>query len=145
MKRSQTILAALCVALTAAFALPAAAQDALPRPDPPFKGPIGRAIKDSTKDFPAEVQAPGKQILVLDFKYDGGLGKGGTATWLVDGKPVAEGRIERTMAFRISVDETLDIGEDTGTPVSEDYRVPFGFTGELERVVRIKAEIGLSQ
>ena len=81
---------------------------------------------------------------------------------MVDGKPVAEGRIERTIAFRISADETLDIGEDTGTPVSEDYRVPFKFTGELKRVLiqltdatltaeeeaeirRIKAEIGLSQ
>ncbi|HRZ47530.1 MAG TPA: hypothetical protein P5555_20330 [Candidatus Paceibacterota bacterium] len=27
----------------------------------------------------------------------------------------------------------LDIGEDTGTPVSGDYRVPFKFTGELGR------------
>ena len=47
---------------------------------------------------------------------------------LVDGKKVAEGRIESTLAFRISLDETLDIGEDTGTPVSEDYKVPFKFT-----------------
>ena len=28
-----------------------------------------------------------------------------------------------------------DIGEDTGTPVSEDYHVPFKFTGEIEKVV----------
>jgi arylsulfatase len=34
----------------------------------------------------------------------------------------------------VSLDETLDIGEDTGTPVSEDYRVPFKFTGKLNRV-----------
>ena len=34
----------------------------------------------------------------------------------------------------MSLDETLDIGEDTGTPVSEDYQVPFKFTGELEKV-----------
>ena len=32
-------------------------------------------------------------------------------------------------------DETLDIGEDTGTPVSEDYHVPFKFTGTLNKVV----------
>ena len=37
--------------------------------------------------------------------------------------------------FRMSLDETLDIGEDTGTPVSEDYRVPFKFTGTLTRVL----------
>jgi len=70
------------------------------------------------------------------FKYDGGgLGKGGTGTIQVDGKTVATGRIERTLAFRISLDETLDCGEDTGTPVVEDYRTPFKFTGELKKAV----------
>ena len=47
---------------------------------------------------------------------------------------MAEGRLERTIPFRISADETLDIGEDTGTPVSEDYHVPFKFTGNLKKV-----------
>jgi len=27
------------------------------------------------------------------------------------------------------------VGEDTGTPVSEDYHVPFKFTGELKKFV----------
>jgi arylsulfatase len=55
----------------------------------------------------------------------------------VDGKTVATGRIERTLAFRLSLDETLDCGEDTGTPVSEDYvkKMPFKFTGELKQAV----------
>ncbi len=80
--------------------------------------------------------APGNHTIVVDFKYDGGgLGKGGTATLIVDGKAVAEGKIERTIPFRISADETLDIGEDTGTPVSEDYHVPFKFTGTLKKVI----------
>ncbi|MEZ5827334.1 MAG: hypothetical protein R3D01_02670 [Hyphomicrobiales bacterium] len=34
----------------------------------------------------------------------------------------------------MSLDETLDIGEDTGTPVSRDYKVPFKFTGDIEKV-----------
>ena len=34
----------------------------------------------------------------------------------------------------MSLDETLDIGEDTGTPVSESYKVPFRFTGEIDEV-----------
>jgi hypothetical protein len=46
---------------------------------------------------------------------------------------LATGRIERTLAFRLSLDETLDCGEDTGTPVNEDYHVPFKFTGELKQ------------
>jgi len=82
-----------------------------------------------------EKLAPGKHVIMVDFKYDGGLGKGGTATILVDDKQVAQGRIERTIPFRMSLDETLDIGEDTGTPVSEDYHVPFKFTGKLNRVL----------
>jgi arylsulfatase len=60
---------------------------------------------------------------------------GGTGNLIVDGKPVARGRFARTIGYRMSLDETLDVGEDTGTPVSEDYHVPFKFTGQLERVV----------
>jgi arylsulfatase len=78
----------------------------------------------------------GKHTVVLDFKYDGGgLGKGGLATLSVDGKQVAQQKFARTIPFRISADETLDIGEDTGTPVSEDYHVPFKFTGTIAKVV----------
>jgi len=80
--------------------------------------------------------SPGKHTILFDFKYDGGgIGKGGKGTLQVDGKTVATGRIERTLPFRISLDETLDCGEDTGTPVSEDYHVPFKFTGKLAKVV----------
>ena len=81
-----------------------------------------------------EMLTPGAHTILFDFKYDGGLGKGGVGTIQVDGKTVAAGRIERTLAFRLSLDETLDCGEDTGTPVSEDYHVPFKFTGELKKV-----------
>jgi arylsulfatase len=79
---------------------------------------------------------PGKHSIVVDFKYDGGgIAKGGILTMTVDDKKVAEGRIERTLPFRISLDETFDIGEDTGTPVSEDYKVPFQFNGKILKVV----------
>ena len=79
---------------------------------------------------------PGAHTIVYDFKYDGpGLGKGGVGTIQVDGKTVGTGRIERTLAFRLSLDETLDCGEDTGTPITEDYQVPFKFTGEIKKVV----------
>ncbi len=79
---------------------------------------------------------PGKHVIVVDFKYDGkGMGKGGAVTINVDDKPAANGRIERTVPLLFSVDETLDIGEDTGTPVSEDYHVPFKFTGDLKKVM----------
>jgi arylsulfatase len=79
----------------------------------------------------------GKHLIELDFKYDGcGVGKGATGVLIVDGKKVAEGRIERTTPTRFSLDECFDVGEDTGTPVAEDYaeRMPFRFAGELRRL-----------
>jgi arylsulfatase len=89
--------------------------------------------------------APGKHTVALDFKYDGpGLGKGGLVTLTVDGKAAANGKLQKTIPFRISADETLDIGEDTGTPVSEDYHVPFKFTGTLHKLVIKLGESRLS-
>jgi arylsulfatase len=62
----------------------------------------------------------GKATIELDFAYDGGgLGKGGTATLSVNGKQVAQGRIEHTQAMIFSADETADVGIDLGTPVVE--------------------------
>jgi arylsulfatase len=79
--------------------------------------------------------APGKHTIKMDFAYDGGgIGKGGTATLAVDGKEVAKGRIEKTVPIRISLDEGLDVGEDTGTPVNHSYDVPFKFTGKIRKV-----------
>ena len=47
--------------------------------------------------------------------------KGGTGTLSVNGKKVAEGRIEHTQAMAFSADETADVGVDEATPVTEDY------------------------
>jgi arylsulfatase len=78
---------------------------------------------------------PGRHVITLDFNYDGdGVGKGGQATLTVDGEKVASEHLPQTIPYRMSLDETLDIGEDTGTPVSEDYKVPFKFTGKLGKV-----------
>ncbi len=54
----------------------------------------------------------------------------------MDGAKVAEARIPQTIPARFSLDETLDCGEDTGTPVIEDYaaKMPFNFTCKLERL-----------
>jgi arylsulfatase A-like enzyme len=72
----------------------------------------------------------------IDFIYDGGgIGKGANLILSVDGKQVAKGRTERTIPIRFSLDETWDVGEDTGTPVEFNvYDVPFKFNGELKKV-----------
>ena len=48
-------------------------------------------------------------------------GAGGTGTLLVNGEVVAEGRIDKTVPFVFSADETMDIGQDTASPVVDDY------------------------
>jgi len=42
-----------------------------------------------------------------------------------------------TIGVRFSLDETFDIGQDTGTPVLEEYdgKMPFPFTGTLSKFV----------
>src|ERR1700680_4946963 len=80
MIRSTTLLAtASIVALSAAFALPARAQDVLPRPEQTFKGHIGRTVEESTKDFPQEVKAPkGAPNILLILTDDVGFGASST-------------------------------------------------------------------
>jgi hypothetical protein len=64
---------------------------------------------------------PGEHQVRMEFAYDGGgLGKGGTASLYLDGAKVGEGRVEATVPMVFSADETLDIGSDSGTPVTED-------------------------
>jgi arylsulfatase len=77
----------------------------------------------------------GKATIRFEFVYDGGgVGKGGTGTLYVNGKNVATGRIDQTQCCAFSADEGADVGADEGTPVTEDYHVPFKFTGKIDRV-----------
>lgn len=78
----------------------------------------------------------GTHKITLDFVYDGGgMGKGANLILSVDGKQVAQKRVERTIGIRFSLDETWDVGEDTGTPVEFNvYDVPFRFNGKLNKV-----------
>src|SRR5215467_1036847 len=71
-------LAACSLSLCAMFAA-AAAQEVLPRPEPPFQGKIGRTVKDSTPDFPKGVEAPkGAPNVLLILTDDVGFGASST-------------------------------------------------------------------
>ena len=77
----------------------------------------------------------GSCTIRFDFAYDGGgPGKGGTGTLSVNEKTVAEGRLEKTVPINFSTDDTFDVGEDWGTPVSSTYTPPFTFTCTLKKV-----------
>ena len=79
--------------------------------------------------------APGKHTLVFDFKYDGpGPGKGGTGVFTVDGKEMAKKTIAHTVPLMMTIDETFDVGLDTGTGVDDSYKLPFKFTGTIDKL-----------
>ena len=91
-------------------------------------GPLGHGML-------AEALKPGKHTIVFDFKYDGpGPGKGGTGVFTVDGKELARKKIEHTIPLLMSIDETFDIGIDTRTPVNDSYKLPFRFTGTIDKL-----------
>ena len=83
-----------------------------------------------------EPLSPGKHQVRLEFAYDGGgLGKGGTASLYVDGNKVGEGRVDGTVPMLFSADETLDLGSDSATPVTDDLEAgELAFNGRVRWV-----------
>jgi arylsulfatase len=78
----------------------------------------------------------GDQELRVHFAYDGGgYAKGGTVTMYAGDAQIGEGRVERTIPFQFSFDETTDVGADLASPVSSDYGATGNeFTGTLSWV-----------
>jgi arylsulfatase A-like enzyme len=86
---------------------------------------------EATEAVPA-----GTHQVRMELAYDGGgLAKGGDITLYLDGNQIGAGRVEATVPMLYSADETLDLGSDTGTAVSEDYTgLTSTFTGTVEWV-----------
>jgi arylsulfatase len=78
----------------------------------------------------------GAQELRAHFAYDGGgLGKGGTVTLYAGEDKIGEGRVERTLPYQFTFDETVDVGRDLASPVSGDYAATGNeFSGTLSWV-----------
>jgi len=77
--KTKTMLAMFSLALGAAIALPAGAQEILPRPPQPFKGKIARTAAESKTDFPKPFAAPtGAPNVLLIMTDDVGFGADST-------------------------------------------------------------------
>jgi hypothetical protein len=79
----------------------------------------------------------GKVKIEVETKYDSKEREApATLTMKVNGKQVAQGRIERSVPGSHTVSDTFDIGMDANAPVSLDYydRAPFKFNGKIEKV-----------
>jgi len=78
----------------------------------------------------------GEVTLKAVYKTDSNKPRSGAkVTLFANETEIGSGRIEESIAFRVTLDETFDVGFDTGTPVSEEYETPFQFSGGLESVV----------
>ncbi len=82
----------------------------------------------SEKPLPA-----GEHQVRMEFSYDGGgLAKGADISLYVDGQQAGSGRVEHSIPMGFSADEACDVGRDTGSPASPDYRARGNeFTGEI--------------
>lgn len=87
-------------------------------------------VTEATEDL-----SPGSHQIRAEFAYDGGgLARGGTVTLYYDGRGVGTGRVETTQPLIFSADETTDIGDDYGMPVSSAYTGPTKFNGRIDVV-----------
>jgi arylsulfatase A-like enzyme len=94
-----------------------------------WEGGVGGA------DWLGDSLTPGKHKIVFDFKYDGpGPAKGGTGVLSVDGRELARKKVEHTIPFLMSIDESFDIGSDTRTAVDDSYKLPFAFSGTIDKL-----------
>ncbi len=79
----------------------------------------------------------GKVSLGVEVAYEGRPGERGkpaAVTLTANGRKVGEGRLARTIPIQISLGEGVDIGMDTGSAVDTTYKLPFAFTGKIDRV-----------
>jgi arylsulfatase A-like enzyme len=92
---------------------------------------LGRTrARATSKTLPA-----GAVKLRADFVYDGGgMGKGGKLALFVNGKPAGEARLAQTQGITLGLGGTLDIGEDSGSPVDDVYSPPYRYGGTIKQV-----------
>ncbi len=78
----------------------------------------------------------GNVRLKFQFKYNGGeQGAGGIGDLYVNEKKVGEAAIDKTLKSNIGTYENIEVGRDIISPVTDNYQVPFVFTGSINTVV----------
>ena len=87
-----------------------------------------------------EPLVPGKRRVEIRFDYDEAgrgdrisYGRGAVLRLRVDGTEVATGKILRSVPGFFSIDETFDVGTDSGSPAG-DYAPLFEWNGRIESV-----------
>jgi arylsulfatase len=95
---------------------------------------IERTMLIATENVPT-----GKSQLRMKFTKTGDFE--GDAELFINDKSVGKTRIAKTVPITFSIEETFDVGEDTGSPVIEDvYAVPFRNEALQKLTVKIEKE-----
>lgn len=95
---------------------------------------IERTMLVSTEDVPV-----GKSELRMKFTKTGDFQ--GDIELFINGKSVGKTHLAKTVPITYSIEETFDVGEDTGSPIIEDvYAVPFRCESLQKLTVKIKKD-----
>ena len=85
----------------------------------------------------SEPLEPGKAMVSFVFDKEEGRYAGGTMMICVNGERAGSGRIGRTILGTTGIGETLDIGRDTGVPVTDEYAAETPGTSVSKVVVKL--------
>ncbi|MCJ7709360.1 MAG: arylsulfatase, partial [Chloroflexi bacterium] len=83
----------------------------------------------------------GRHILSVEFNPTStpeplkGRGAAGTITLFVDGEAIGGGELPVTIPLMMGLASGVSVGQDSGAPVTDEYKPPYAFTGTVHRVV----------
>jgi arylsulfatase A-like enzyme len=90
--------------------------------------------RDLMKLSDSHALSPGHHVLSAAFTYEGGgISKGATAKFFVDGKEVEKGSLARTVGGRFP-EVGSEVGRSVASPLLDDYAGPFVYQGRIESV-----------
>ncbi len=99
---------------------------------------VGTYMQNVTAESELE---PGKHLVVAEFTATGKNddpkmpGAKGTLDLYVDDEKVGSGEIVTQPGYFCVVGDGLCVGRDSASPVTPEYKAPFHFTGEIEKVI----------
>src|SRR5690606_21135491 len=89
---------------------------------------------DQSRVMADKLTGTGQTRIAFDFRYDGGFNAGGEMIISANGHEIGRGRINRTISKLPEMTDTLDIGFDADTPVTDDYADGGHFTGRISKI-----------
>lgn len=78
--------------------------------------------------------AAGMRNIRVAFDQEAGFLSPAMISLMIDGEAVGEVKVPRTAPMRLTLDESFDIGRDSGTAVSKSYQSPHVFDGTINAV-----------